>query len=345
MHSFTQIVENLKKQPKTWLITGVAGFIGSNLLEHLLLLNQRVIGIDNFFSGKVENLENPNIRDKAHNFKFYNIDITDYNACKKALSNTKIDFILHHAAIASVPLSIDDPKLTTKVNIDGFVNILEIARDFQVKALIYASSSAVYGDNTDALKIESKIGSFLSPYALSKYTNELYAEQYAKHYGLCAIGLRYFNIYGPRQDPNSTYSAVIPKWINQILNGQQLHVNGDGTTTRDFCYIANVIKANILACFNSTCSGQVYNIGVGQSIQLAELLNHLLDISRKNNNEYNIRPIYKDFIAGDIKHSCASISLARDKINYEPINDITSGLESVYNWLKLRNTVIDKIYD
>lgn len=345
MHSFPKIVENLKKQPKTWLITGAAGFIGSNLLEYLLLLNQRVIGIDNFFSGKPENLESINITDKAHNFKFYNVDITDYNVCKKALFDTKIDFILHHAAIASVPLSIVDPKLTTKVNIDGFVNILEIAKDCQVKALIYASSSAVYGDNTDALKMESKIGNFLSPYALSKYTNELYAEQYAKHYGLCTVGLRYFNIYGPRQNPNSTYSAVIPKWISQILNKQQLHVNGDGTTTRDFCYIANVIKANILACFNSTCSCQVYNIGVGESIQLADLLNHLLDISRKKNNHYDIKPIYKDFIAGDIKHSCASISLARNKINYEPTNDIISGLESVYNWLQLQNAVTDKRYD
>ncbi|MBP9721981.1 MAG: NAD-dependent epimerase/dehydratase family protein [Gammaproteobacteria bacterium] len=345
MYKYEEIKKKLLLQPRTWLITGVAGFIGSNLLEQLLLLNQKVIGIDNLSSGKMQNI---NRLDKLDNFEFYQVDIADYAACKNIFDSANIDFVLHQAAVASVPLSIINPKLTSKVNIDGFNNVLELSKESAVKTLVYASSSAVYGDNDDLEKLEPRIGNFLSPYAVSKYVNELYAEQYSSHHNLTTIGLRYFNIYGKHQDPKSTYSAVIPKWINQVINQEQIYIYGDGRTTRDFCHVDNVVQANILACFNGEYN-QVYNIGVGSALDLDTLLGNIIDLVGKNELIYNIKPIYKDFIAGDIKHSCANIKLAQAELNYTPNTDLSKNLETVYNWLINVNAVdkkqIEQIHD
>lgn len=333
MFNFEQIKLDLKDKPRTWLITGVAGFIGSNILEYLLLLDQKVIGIDNLYSGHLENINNF-INDYPSYFNFYNIDITDYNACKKIFAEEPIDFVLHHAAIASVPLSIANPRLNNQVNIEGFINILDLAKDYLVKAFVYASSSAVYGDNRDLYKTESNVGNFLSPYALSKYTNELYAKQYRDHYNVNTVGLRYFNIYGKKQDPDSAYAAVIPKWINLMLQNKAVDIYGDGSNTRDFCSIDNVIMANILACFNSSRDSQqnIYNIGVGEAISLNDLLAKVIDIAVAHGINYSIKPNYQDFIKGDIRHSCASIKLAQENLNYMPVNDFTTGLTNIFKW-------------
>ena len=350
--SYQQAVELLLNQPRTWLITGVAGFIGSNLAEQLLLLNQKVIGIDNFFSGSKNNLnqvfytvENQSLQfgsfknSEGGVFNFHEIDINNYLDCEKIFHATKIDHILHHAAVASVPLSIKNPKLANHVNIDGFINILELAKKFAVRSISYASSSAVYGDDARLIKVEEKLGSLLSPYAVTKYANELYASQYASHYNLHCTGLRYFNIYGKRQDPNGAYAAVIPKWISSILANESISINGDGYTTRDFCSIDNVIKANILSSVNIHLNSRssIYNIGVGQALSLNNLFDMLVQLSNEQGINYNLKPIYRDFAPGDIKHSCADISLAQQAINYHPDKDFYLGLKQLLSWFIKNN--------
>ncbi len=338
--SFEQIKEHLIDNQYTWLITGAAGFIGSNISEQLLALNQKVIGLDNFFTGKKENIAD--IRSlNTNNFSFYEADIVDNEQCAEIFASHKIDFVLHHAALASVPLSIEKPKLACEVNINGFVNILDLAKNHKVKAFIYASSSAVYGDNNDLVKVEANIGNSLSPYATTKYTNELLARQYTTYFGMPTVGFRYFNIYGKRQDPNGAYAAVIPKWMNQIINNRPLYIYGDGTTTRDFCGVDEVVKINILACFNlyyddknnNKINSTVFNVGMGQELSLKALYDSMMTIAKKYNIKYSHPPVYQDFIKGDIKHSCANIDLARQELNFHPSANFYNELENLFNWI------------
>jgi UDP-N-acetylglucosamine 4-epimerase len=328
--------EKLLNKSFLWLITGVAGFIGSNLLETLLKLNQHVIGIDNFSTGhannliEVRHLVNSN---QWGNFKFYEGDIRDLTLCKTV--SKKVDFVLHQAALGSVPRSIEDPISTHEVNVSGFLNILFASRDNNVKNFIYASSSSVYGDIQESPKKETNIGRQLSPYAVSKLADELYADIFFKNYNFKTTGLRYFNVFGPRQDPNGDYAAVIPKWILAALKNKKIIVNGDGSTSRDFCYVDNVVQANILSALSSPISKNfVYNIAGGKSTNLNELCRIILsyfEINSKNNVEY------RDFRKGDIQHSIANIDSAYDALGYIPLVDVIEGLDLTMNWYKKKN--------
>ena len=284
MLTYEEIQRELKDSPKTWLITGVAGFIGSNLLERLLSLDQQVIGLDNFDTGHNHNIlqaikESSDLtkKDTSKLFKFIEGSITNLNDCRKACAG--VNHVLHHAALGSVPKSIEDPINSNKANIDGFLNTIVASKDEQVDSFIYAASSSTYGDHADLPKIEDKIGNPLSPYAVTKAVNEQYASVFAKVYGFKSIGLRYFNIFGKRQDPNGAYAAVIPKWISSIINNEEVFINGDGKTTRDFCYIENVVQINILAATtrNENALDQIYNVAVNDQTSLNELYRMLED--------------------------------------------------------------------
>lgn len=305
-----------------WLVTGCAGFIGSNLVEQLLKLNQIVVGIDNLSFGYKSNLENHN------NFTFIEGDIRDYKFC---LNITKeIKYVLHHAAIASVPLSIKNPIESHEVNVSGFLNILHASKENKVKKFIYASSSAIYGDSAEQPKKEENIGNQLSPYAVNKYCNELYANNYYKIYGLPTIGLRYFNIFGKKQDPNGAYAAVIPKWIREIINNKQIEIYGDGETSRDFCHIDNIIQINILSALsnNPKIFGEIFNCAYGESFTLNELFLYLKGLLSTS----YIYPKYKEFRSGDIKHSSANIDKATSLLNYQPKTNLLNGLKSTIDW-------------
>lgn len=339
MNKLEKIKKKLKKTKFTWLITGVAGFIGSNLLETLLHLNQSVIGVDNFTSGTKKNLLDvkKNISNqKWNNFIFFKGDITKSNFYLTLPK--KIDFVLHHAALGSVPKSIKDPILANHNNVSGFLNILNFSKLQNVKSFVYASSSAVYGDDLRSKKIEKNIGNSLSPYALTKYIDELYAATFFKCYNLSTIGLRYFNVFGNRQDPKGDYAAVIPKWVNQILKKKQVIIYGDGKSTRDFIYIENVVNANLLAAFAGKKSkNQVYNIGSGNSTSLNKLFKILLSIvaDLSLNSSRIKKPIYKKFRKGDIKHSTANIKKSKDLLGYN-INEslemsLKKTMESILN--------------
>ena len=335
MSSYTQIKESLQKNPKTWLITGVAGFIGSNLLETLLKLNQTVIGIDNFSTGHQSNLDDVEEAsgDNWKNFSFYETDIRDLDGCLRACE--KAEIVLHQAALGSVPRSIEDPIRTNDSNINGFLNMLVAARDTKVKRFVYAASSSTYGDHPGLPKQEDKIGSPLSPYAITKYVNELYADIFAKTYGIETIGLRYFNVFGPRQDPNGAYAAVIPKWIYKLLSEEVCQINGDGDTSRDFCYIDNTVQANILAgtTSNSDAINQVYNVAFGQRTTLNELYESMRNIlSEKHASIAQAKPHYQDFRAGDVRHSLADISKAATLLGYSPSHDAQQGLRETAEW-------------
>ncbi|EMU07014.1 Vi polysaccharide biosynthesis protein vipB/tviC, partial [Acinetobacter baumannii ABNIH10] len=299
--------EQLNSNPKTWLITGVAGFIGSNLLETLLKLNQNVIGLDNFATGHQYNLDEVETlvsSDQWKNFTFYNGDIRNLEDCQKACAN--VDYVLHQAALGSVPRSIADPILTNSANITGFLNMLVAARDAQVKSFTYAASSSTYGDHPALPKVEENIGNPLSPYAVTKYVNELYAEVFARTYGFKAIGLRYFNVFGKRQDPNGAYAAVIPKWTAAMIQGDDVFINGDGETSRDFCYIENTVQANILAAVaNDEAKNQVYNVAVGDRTTLNDLFKAIKSALKENGISYDKEPVYREFRAGDVRHSQA----------------------------------------
>lgn len=333
---FDEVRAHLKSNPKRWLVTGIAGFIGSNLLEELLNLDQTVIGLDNFSTGKHENLENvrkevgPNMWKR---FSFMEADIRNLDDCLKACEG--VDYVLHQAALGSVPWSIDDPIRTNRSNIDGFLNMLVAARDTEVKRFVYAASSSTYGDHPGLRKIEDQIGRPLSPYAVTKYVNELYADVFAITYGLKSIGLRYFNVFGKRQDPNGAYAAVIPKWIGIFLKGEQPIINGDGETSRDFCYIDNVIQANLLAATSDSveASNEVYNVAYGERTTL----NRLFQLIKENLIPYNqdiktIEPRYGPFRKGDVSHSLADISRARDVLGYEPKYDVNDGMKETIKW-------------
>lgn len=328
--------QDLQQTPKTWLITGVAGFIGSNLLETLLQLDQKVIGLDNFSTGYQHNLDEVQsqvTKDQWQRFTFIKGDICDLSSCVNACKGA--DYVLHQAALGSVPRSIEDPILTNNNNISGFLNMLVAARDAKVQRFVYAASSSTYGDHPDLPKVEEKIGRPLSPYAVTKYVNELYADVFARTYGFKAIGLRYFNIFGKRQDPNGAYAAVIPKWIASLLKGEPVYINGTGETSRDFCYIENVRQMNMLAATseNPEAVNQVYNVAVGDRTDLNALFLLLRDgLAIRHPALGAVKPVYRDFRAGDVKHSQADISKAARLLGYMPTHTIRQGLGEALEW-------------
>ena len=321
-------------------MTGVAGFIGSNLLEKLLILNQKVVGLDNFDTGHQHNIDqaiqdanNVTVKDLSGNFKFINGDIRKIEDCKKACDG--VDYVLHQAALGSVPRSIEDPINTNRANIDGFLNMLVASKDAKVKRFVYAASSSTYGDHPDLPKVEDKIGSPLSPYAVTKVANELYANVFAKTYGFKTIGLRYFNIFGKRQDPNGAYAAVIPKWVAAILNKDDVYINGDGETSRDFCYIDNTVQINILAATtnNDKATNQIYNVALNERTSLNKLYQMIEErlIQRVQGLEKK-KPIYQGFRVGDVRHSQANIDKAQTLLNYQPNYTIEKGMDKVIKW-------------
>ena len=315
---------------KTWLVTGSAGFIGSHLVEVLLRRGDKVVSLDNFATGHRRNLEEVEqaVGTQAwRRHRFIEASIADPTACRSACA--QVDIVLHHAALGSVPRSIADPGSTHQTNVTGFVNMLVAARDAGVKRFIYASSSSIYGDDETLPKVEDSTGAPLSPYAASKQANELYADVFARCYGMQTIGLRYFNVFGARQDPQGAYAAVIPRWIRAILTGEQVEVNGDGDTSRDFCYVANVVQANLLAALTEDprALNQAYNIAVGESTSLHRLLEILRSLL-----ELDVRPVYRPVRAGDVRHSLADIQRARELLGYEPSHSLTSGLHECVQW-------------
>ncbi|MGX9938306.1 NAD-dependent epimerase/dehydratase family protein [Acinetobacter pseudolwoffii] len=335
MSQYQTVCEQLQQAPKTWLITGVAGFIGSNLLETLLKLNQNVVGLDNFATGHQYNLDEVQSQVKPEqwaNFKFYEGDIRNFEDCQTACAG--VDYVLHQAALGSVPRSIADPITTNAANITGFLNMLVAARDAKVSSFTYAASSSTYGDHPALPKVEENIGNPLSPYAVTKYVNELYADVFARTYGFKAIGLRYFNVFGKRQDPNGAYAAVIPKWTAAMIAGDDVYINGDGETSRDFCFIENTVQANILAATtqNEEAKNQVYNVAVGDRTTLNDLFKAIKVALNENGVTYTKASIYRDFRAGDVRHSQASIKKVKNLLGYEPQFVISRGIESAMPW-------------
>ena len=337
---YENIIEDLKKNQSTWLITGVAGFIGSNLLESLLKLNQKVVGLDNFETGfqhnidqAIEDAEEAAQKKLRNNFKFINGDVANIEDCHSACIG--VDFVLHHAALGSVPRSIETPLSSNRSNVDGFLNMLVASRDAKVKRFVYASSSANYGDHPALPKLEEHIGNPLSPYAVTKVVNELYASVFATSYGLQSIGLRYFNIFGKRQDPNGAYAAVVPCWISSILNQKSIFINGDGSSSRDFCFIDNVVQVNILAAIvkNDESINQIYNVAVGEKTSLNDL-HQILEGLLINRLDVLIikEPIYREFRSGDVMHSLADISKAKTLLGYQPNYTLKQGLEKLMDW-------------
>ena len=329
MTAYTQLQTHLQSEPNTWLITGVAGFIGSNLLETLLKLNQLVVGLDNFATGHQRNLDEVQTLvtpTQWANFSFINGDICNLADCQKAV--TGVDYVLHQAALGSVPRSVADPITTNATNISGFLNMLVAARDAKVKRFVYAASSSTYGDHPALPKVEDTIGNPLSPYAVTKYVNELYADVFGKTYGLQSIGLRYFNVFGPRQDPNGAYAAVIPKWISSMIKSEPIYINGDGETSRDFCFVNNAVQANLLAATVQTpdAVNQVYNVAVGDRTTLNELFALIRDNLAVHGISADIKPVYRDFRAGDVRHSLADIGRAVNFLGYSPTQRLKQGL-------------------
>lgn len=335
MSQYAQLLDTLPNDPKTWLVTGVAGFIGSNLLEALLKLDQHVVGLDNFSTGHRHNLADVECNvspGQWARFKFIEGDIRSLDSCRDACKG--VDYVLHQAALGSVPRSLNDPITTNENNIDGFLNMLVAARDEGVRNFVYAGSSSTYGDHPALPKVEDVIGKPLSPYAITKYVNELYAEVFHKHYGMRCVGLRYFNVFGKRQDPNGAYAAVIPRWIKAMLDNSVVEVNGDGETSRDFCYVQNVIQANLLAATanEAATAGQVYNIAFGGQTSLNELFDLLRRLLKEEGRPYAQNAQYRPFRAGDIKHSNASIEKAARLIGYTPAYSALDGLRETVKW-------------
>ena len=334
MKKYQDLLTALQYSPKTWLITGTAGFIGSNLLEHLLKLNQNVIGLDNFATGHRRNLDEVQslvTPEQWARFAFIDGDIRNEEDCAKACEG--VDYVLHQAALGSVPRSINDPITTNAANITGFLNMLVAARDARVKSFTYAASSSTYGDHPALPKVEKNIGKPLSPYAVTKYVNELYADVFATTYGFKTIGLRYFNVFGKRQDPNGAYAAVIPKWTAAMVSGEDVFINGDGETSRDFCFIENAVQANLLAATaDETAKNEVYNVAVGDRTTLNILFNSLKEALAENGVVYEKPPVYRDFRSGDVRHSQADISKAASKLGYAPEYRIKEGIVKAMPW-------------
>ena len=331
---FEQTLDRLRQTPKRWLITGAAGFIGSNLLEFLLANNQFVVGLDNFATGFQHNLDE--IRSKLppeqwSNLFFMKADIRNIEDCRAACEG--VDYVLHQAALGSVPRSVNDPITTNGANITGFLNMLVAARDAKVKSFTYAGSSSTYGDNETLPKVEDKIGNPLSPYAITKYVNELYAHVFAATYGFKSIGLRYFNVFGPRQNPNGAYAAVMPKWVTAMTRNEEIMINGDGETSRDFCFIENVVQANLLAATaDEQAKNQIYNIALNDRTSLNKLFHYLKESLASRDIVYSKSPVYHPFRPGDMRHSQADISKARSHLGYEPQFTIRAGIEKALSW-------------
>lgn len=345
MTLYQKLLRDLPTSPKTWLVTGAAGFIGSNLLEALLKLDQRVVGLDNFATGYQHNLDEvQSLVTPAQwaNFKLIQGDIRQIEDCKQACAG--VEYVLHQAALGSVPRSLADPITTNSANITGFLNMLVAARDAQVKSFTYAASSSTYGDHPALPKVEDNIGKPLSPYAVTKYVNELYADVFSKCYGFHTIGLRYFNVFGPRQNPNGDYAAVIPKWVSSLLKGETVFINGDGKTSRDFSFIQNAIQANLLAATvkdrhgdeNSNAAisalNQVYNMAVGDRTTLNELFALVRDNLVPFGVSADAEPEYRDFRAGDVRHSLADTGKAQRLLGYKPTHRIADGIQSATRW-------------
>ena len=335
MTSYELLQSRLLSQPCTWLITGVAGFIGSNLLEALLKLDQRVVGIDNFSNGYQHNLDEVQSLVSASqwaNFNFISGDIRNLNDCEIACAG--VDYVLHQAALGSVPRSIKDPITTNSANITGFLNMLTAARDAAVKSFTYAASSSTYGDHSALPKIEHTIGKPLSPYAVTKYVNELYADVFALTYGFHSIGLRYFNVFGPRQNPEGDYAAVIPTWIASMLADSPIYINGDGESSRDFCFVANTVQANLLAATasNPAARDQIYNIALGDRTTLNELFGLLTDELKVCGVNVVSAPIKRSFRIGDVRHSQADINKAKQLLSYSPQFCVRKGISAAMPW-------------
>ena len=336
MNTYENVLTRLRAEPKTWLVTGVAGFIGSNLLEHLLGLDQQIIGLDNFSTGKRSNLDevqNAVTPPQWQRFRFVKGDIRDLATCRQVCEGA--DYILHEAALGSVPRSIEDPIATNASNVTGFLNMLVAARDTGVKRFVYAASSSTYGDHPGLPKVEDAIGKPLSPYAVTKYVNELYADVFARTYGLESIGLRYFNVFGPRQDPEGAYAAVIPCWTRALIKGETVQINGSGETSRDFCFIKNVIQMNLLAATSTspTAVNQIYNTAVNARTSLNELFSLLRQrLLPHYPHLQESTPVYRDFRQGDVLHSQADISKAITLLGYHPSHTIETGLDEALSW-------------
>ena len=336
MTQYDNAISYLKGHKHRWLVTGAAGFIGSNLVETLLKLNQTVIGLDNFATGHQRNLDQVQTlvgADAWKNFQFIRGDICDLATCHRACAG--VDFVLHHAALGSVPRSIEDPLLSNHSNVTGFVNTLVASRDAKTKRFVYAASSSTYGDHPALPKLEDQIGKPLSPYAVTKYVNELYADVFGRCYDMKTVGLRYFNIFGPRQDPDGAYAAVIPKWIAAIIKNQPLYINGDGETSRDFCYVLNAVQANILAALtdNAKAINEVYNVAVNGRTTLNQLLAMQCNLLRQRfPHVATFKPTYQDFRVGDVRHSQADIGKAQTLLGYAPTYRISDGLKEAMDW-------------
>ncbi|HKQ26604.1 MAG TPA: SDR family oxidoreductase [Burkholderiales bacterium] len=336
MTRYEDVQKGLRTHARTWLVTGAAGFIGSNLLEALLKLEQRVVGLDNFSSGNPGNLAQ--VKDAVRqaqwkNFRFIEGDIRTPGTC--GLACRSVEVVLHQAAIGSVPQTIADPVSAHEANVTGFLNMLMAARDAGVLRFVYASSSAAYGDDPGLPQVESQIGRPLSPYGLTKHVNELYAGIFARCYGLGSIGLRYFNVFGPRQDPNGAYAAVIPKWVADMIRNDPVFINGDGETVRDFCHVDNVVQANLLAATvdDSAAIDQVYNIALGERItlnQLFETIRSLLEL--RYPHLHDLHPTYREFRAGDVRLSQADIGKAGRLLGYRPVQPVSEGLACALDW-------------
>jgi len=330
----------LREHPRRWLVTGSAGFIGSHLVETLLRLGQAVVSLDNFETGLRENLEEvrASVGEAAwRRHEFIEADIVDPAACRRACR--QVNVVLHEAALGSVPRSISDPLRTHAANATGFLNMLVAARDAGVERFVYASSSSTYGDSPELPKVEDRIGLPLSPYAATKYFDEIYADVFGRCYGLRSIGLRYFNVFGPRQDPAGAYAAVIPRWVEAMLNGRPIVIYGDGETTRDFCYIANVVQANLLAATASKpqAVGQIYNVALGGRLSLNDLFDALRGLLEKRHPELRVQAaVHEDFRPGDIRHSQADIGKARRLLGYDPVHGVHVGLEEALPWYEAR---------
>lgn len=335
MSTYRDIQSELRASPRVWLVTGVAGFIGSNLLEALLTLNQQVVGFDNLSTGKMRNLEEVQTMVSPvqwGNFRFITGDIRSLRECHNACQG--VDYVLHQAALGSVPRSIDDPITTNSNNIDGFLNMLVAARDAKVQRFVYAASSSTYGDHPNLPKVENLIGNPLSPYAVTKLVNELYADVFARTYGFQAIGLRYFNVFGKRQDPGGTYAAVIPRWIAALLDSEDVYINGDGESSRDFCFIDNAVQANLLSATtqNPTALNQVYNVACGDRTSLNDLYSLIVTSIGHHRELHEPRARYREFRPGDVRHSCADIRKAQSLLGYFPTVSVGEGIAKAVAW-------------
>jgi UDP-N-acetylglucosamine 4-epimerase len=337
------VLAGLSNRQYRWLVTGSAGFIGSHLIEALLRSGQVVVSVDNFSTGHRANLEQ--VRDAVghslwQNHTFIEGDICDPEVCRRACRSA--DFVLHQAALGSVPRSILDPVATNASNVTGFLNVLVAAKEASVRRVVYAASSATYGDHPGLPKVEDTIGSPLSPYAVTKYVNELYAAVFARCYATESVGLRYFNVFGSRQDPDGPYAAVIPRWIRAMLTGEEVTINGDGESTRDFCHVRNAVQSNLLAALtgNTDAVNQTYNIAVGNRTSLNELFGMLrLVLAEQTGQGYSACPRYQEFRQGDVRHSQADISKARLLLGYEPTYGVLEGLREAIPWFIHRFSV------